>query len=393
MDIKCIIEIGGAASQCHALEILKSWGYYVIVVDLDEKCAGSVLADKFYNVSTSDVDSIVDIAKKENACAVFSVQSDLGMMTAARVSEILGLKGTPSEIVELFTDKSRMRDFLKNNGFFYPEYRTCYSDEDIKEFAEINGYPFVIKPLNSQGSRGVQIIENEEMLPRLEKSEQYNRGINGAIVEDYLGNEEYTVEGIVIAGKHYTLGVSQKTHYEKLNCVSKELYYSWRPEYDELISSHNRLMELTGLPFGITHSEYIKSKNGFTLVEFAARGGGSMIASHVVPAISGWDVEEIYLKELLDEEVIIKKQDHNYSVLKFLELEERIIECIEGIDDILAMESILHFELHYGVGDKVQPVLNDTNRHGFYIAWAKSEDELRNVMNSVESVLRVVYKE
>lgn len=115
-----IILAGGAESQCHAIEILKNQGYHVIVVDYDADCMGGRLADEFFCVSTADVEEITRIAKEKNVKAVIAVQSDLGLCTSAMVSERLGLNHIPMDKVELFTNKYKMRQFLKEHGFDIP---------------------------------------------------------------------------------------------------------------------------------------------------------------------------------------------------------------------------------------------------------------------------------
>lgn len=388
-----VLVIGGAESQCHAIDILQKMDKFVIAADYDERCMGASKADLFVAVSTADVERLVQVAQEHNVSAVLSVQSDLGMLTASKIAKKLELKGIPMNVAELFTNKLKMRDFLKEKNYLYPEYRHCFSKEDIDLFAKKAGFPFIMKPLDSQGSRGVNIITSQSEFEKIEESLSFNREEEGVIVEEFLGKEEYTVEGIVVEGKHYTLAVSKKSHYENLNCVSNELYYSWDAEYENLIKMHNGLIEKTGLPFGITHSEYIKTNKGFVLVEFAARGGGSMIASHIVPAVSGCDVEEIYIKQILGEKVQIPALTKKFAVLKFLSFQEKKIKKIQGLEDIKKMENVICIHLNYAEGESVKAVENDTNRHGFYIAWADTEKKLSDVMKEVEDTLWIEYEE
>lgn len=387
-----VLLIGGASGQCHAVDILHEMGYYVLVLDYDKDCLGAKLADEFYAISTADTEAIYELAKEKQVISVLAVQSDLGMIVASKVSERLQLRSIPFEKARLFTNKYLMRDFLKANGFRYPHYKRCQSKAEVQNFVQEYGFPFVVKPLDSQGSRGVCIVHSQEEMVNLEEIVQYNRDASGIIVEEFLEGEEYTVEGIVVDGKHTTLAVSKKHHYENLACVSDELYYNWSPEYDELIQEHNTLINLTEIPFAVTHSEYIRTSKGFTLVEFAARGGGARIASHIVPAVSGCDAEKVYIEQALGKKVQLSSLTRKYAVLKFVHLEEKKIKSITGLDKIQKDRHILHIELEYNVGDIVKPVINDTNRHGHYIATADTESELQEVMKMVENELVIVYE-
>lgn len=388
-----VLMVGGAESQCHAIDLLHALGCYVIVVDFDLTCKGSEIADEFLGISTADIEKVIDVAKEKEVRSVMAVQSDLGLVTASKVAAELGLKSIPLELVELYTNKYKMREYLKNNGFLFPEFKKCKNRMDLEEFANEKGFPFVMKPLNSQGSSGVTIIRNKDDFQKMQMSMGFTRGEKSVIVEEFLGEQEYTAEGIVVNGKHYTLAVSRKTHYDNLKYVSNELYYSWEPEYEDLIKQHNCLIESTGLPFGITHSEYIKTADGFVLVEFTARGGGSMIASHIVPAVSGWDVEDIYVHQMLQREVELPALKRNCAILKFIVLQEGVIKKIRGVQQIRKIRQVLFFKLRYQEGEYVKPVTNDTDRHGYFIAWAEEKEELEAITNQVMQLLEVQYED
>lgn len=387
-----VLLVGGAKSQCHAIDILKEMDYHVIVVDYNRECTGANLADEFFCISTTDVDSITKLACEKRVKAVLAVQSDLGIITANKVSVRLGQKALPLEMIELFTNKYRMREYLKKNNFLYPHFKKCKNEEEIRHFAEKNGFPFVMKPLDSQGSRGVEIISSVAEFEKINTTLAYSKNEAAVIVEEYLGMEEFTVEGIVVDGKHHTLAISKKRHYQDLECVSCELYYSWEEEYKELIVKHDELIDSTQVPFGITHSEYIRNEKGFVLVEFTIRGGGSMISSHIVPAVSGWDVEKIYVNQVLEKEITLPERKQNCAVLKFIQLEIGKISRIKGVDEILKIKNVLHFDLLYNEGQYVQAVENDTNRHGYFIAWAENKTALNDIIKKVEETLKVEYE-
>lgn len=390
-----LLTIGGAENQCHLIRIAKNLGYYVICVDLDKDCQGKREADEFYNISTNDVDAIVKLGMEKNVSGIICTQSDLGIKSTACVARKLGLKGVSNNTINLFTNKLAMREFLKTHNYNYPYFKKCTCLEDIREaIKDINGSA-VIKPLDSQGSRGVKII-NDLQEDTFHETLKYSTGEAAVIVEEYLGNEEYTVEGYMRNGRHTTLAISKKQHYKELPCVSNELLYSWtnEQELNELAEMHNNMIEKTGLEFGITHSEYIKKNNKFYLVEFTARGGGAHISSLIVPYISGIDVEKELLLDTLElsRSKYIVPQKRKVAVLKFLEFDEGKIREIKGIEEAKNIPEVMYIKSYYGKGDHVKKVLDDTNRHGFYIAGADSLEELRVLMRDVEDRIKIVYE-
>jgi len=58
---------------------------------------------------------------------------------------------------ELFTNKYRMRQFLRQRGYPTPEYRLCQSPADAADLREV-WLSDVLKPPANQGSRGVFVV-------------------------------------------------------------------------------------------------------------------------------------------------------------------------------------------------------------------------------------------
>lgn len=66
--------------------------------------------------------------------------------------------------------------------------------------------------------------------------------------------------------------------------------------------SEKQMTELisgTGIKYAITHSEYKFEDGDYYLIEMAARGGGSRIASDIVPFMSGVDNYQLLINAAL----------------------------------------------------------------------------------------------
>lgn len=391
-----LIAVGGAEGQAHIIECARNSGYYVIDVDKDGECYCRGIADEFQKLSTDDVNGIAKLAMERKVDSIVASQSDLGIKTAYLCRKMLGIEAEGDEAINLFTNKHRMREFLKKEGYACPDYKLCSSEKELNNFVSKHSGKCVAKPIDSQGSRGVTIIDTNTV-SKYKDIAKYSSDEKSIIIEEYLGNEEYTVEGIIVDGIHYSLAISKKKHYENLSCVACELRYEW-DEDDEKLNGlaklNSDIIEKTGLKNSVTHAEYLFFDGRFYLVEFAARGGGSMISSHIVPIVSGVDSEKIYLNKILkdNKQELVCTRKRKYAVLKFIELEEGIIKKICGLDTISAMPNIVKIHINYQVGEKVDRITNDTNRHGFYIAYADTEEELNDIEDFVEKNIKVIYE-
>src|SRR5699024_838453 len=76
-------------------------------------------------------------------------------------------------------------------------------------------YPFIMKPTDSQGQRGVNIINNsEEYMALFEETQAYSRS-GKVIIEYYIQGPEISVNGYVVDGELKYLTASDRETWEK----------------------------------------------------------------------------------------------------------------------------------------------------------------------------------
>ena len=97
--MKKLLLLGGSAQQVVAIETAKRFGYYTVLCDYLPDNPGQYAADRFYQISTTDLDAVLEIAKKEKIDGVVADASDPAAPTAAYVAEQLGLHTNPYNAV------------------------------------------------------------------------------------------------------------------------------------------------------------------------------------------------------------------------------------------------------------------------------------------------------
>ena len=160
--------------------------------------------------------------------------------------------------------------------------------------------------------------------------------------------------------------------------------------------TNNDLIDATKLPFGITHAEYKYENGKFYLIEMAARGGGTKIASDIVPLMSGVDNYAYLLTCAAGERYnnIIEPDSsliNRCAVLKFMDIDSKglPVKAINGVEKIKANPKVVDFGLEFTVGDIVGQADDDRSRVGYYIAYEESEEKLRKLMKEVEETLTI----
>ena len=85
--MKKILMLGGSMQQIPAIKRAKELGFYVITCDYLPNNPGHKFADEWYNVSTTDLDGVLTLAKNLDIDGVVAYASDPAAPTAAYVSE------------------------------------------------------------------------------------------------------------------------------------------------------------------------------------------------------------------------------------------------------------------------------------------------------------------
>lgn len=400
---KTVMVIAGGTWQVPLIKKVKAMGYKVLNSNLYEDSPGFAFSDYTAVADVKDKEKNLEIAEKYKVNAVLTDQSDIAVPTVAYVAEKLGCYTFGEEMAALFTNKFKMRKFCQEKGFPIPEYRLCYTIEDAKEFLRELKKTIVIKPLDSQSSRGVFTIHTEEELEQyFSISESYSNQGKGVLAERYIVGTEFTIDGIMNKGVHHSLAISQKSHFAYNPNIASKLFFSYDNEnfdYDRLRRQNNELVERTGLKFGLTHGEYKYENGKFYLIEIAARGGGTKIASDIVPFLSGIDTYELLVKNALGESAevdysVIEKNKKRCAVLEFLDVESngKKIKNISGLEQIREIKEVREIQLEFKVGDIVEKAQDDRSRAGFFIVCGETREKTQDVCNQIKKILDIEFE-
>ena len=396
-----IMVIAGGDWQIELIKKAKSMGHFVICSNLYEDSPAFPYADACEVSDVLDKQKNLEIAKKYRPDAVISDQSDIAVPTVAYLNEQLGLHGIGTDKADLFTDKSKQRDYCKANGIDIADYRVCETPDDAMPLLEKYGR-IVIKPIDSQSSRGVHTITN-----RMELETNYRDSIGWSnrrkvfLAEEYIDGDEFTVDGLVVNGNHYPLCVSVKEMYPQNPNISRTQSYSYLSEkhdYNLLRNTNKKLIESLGLPMGLTHSEYRVHNGRYYLIEAGARGGGSNLSGKIVPFMSDIDNYEYLIKEALgetvDEAAVREKifSEDKYAVMRFFDFGEGVVDHVDGKDFLINHPMLIDYQLEVKPGDELKNPKYGRLRPGHFIIGGYGKNNVENEANKIIEAVRVVYR-
>lgn len=392
--MKRVMVLAGTAWQIPLIKKLKKMGCEVYNVNLYEDSPAFAVSDYHEVIDILNKTDCLNYAKKHNINAIMSEQCDIATPTIAYVASNMNLPGIGEDMAELYTNKFKMREFGSSNGIPTPEYRICFNVNEAEEFLNNIGKKIIIKPLDSNSSRGVFIIDNaEELKLYFDSTLSHSRIKKAVLCERYINGTEFTVDGIKTDNGHVSLAVSEKHHYDYNTNIADELFFSHSNnnfDYELLKQINDSFVNKSGLPFGLTHAEYKYEDGKFYLIEIGARGGGNLIGSTIVPLMSGMDNYEYLIKKSLgiitNENLQISEELKNRcAVLKFFDVKKSgKVKKVHGINYMRECPNIVTYKLNFDIGDTIVPAADDSKRIGFYIAYSDNKDELMGIMEQIE---------
>ncbi len=398
--MKRIMILGGGEFQVPLIKRAKKLGYYVILCDFRDDVEGIALSDKHYLVNTLDPSQLIEVGEKEKPNGVVT-NSEPAFLSMAHAAEKLGLRCMSVDDTKLYKNKFLMREFCHEHGILSPRYKCCKNVEEALDFFNEIQKKCIIKPLDNSASRGVFSVNSEKDIKlHFDQCITASSADNPAIIiEEYITGTEFTIDGIMTPKGHRSLAISEKKHYEYNENVAYQLLFDNKNEYfdyDLLRKENDHLVDLTGIPFGLTHAEYKYSNGRFFLIEIQARGGGNYIATDIVPFISGVDSYKEQLKWAVGEEVdadfSYEKLSSRCAVLHFFDVPGKggVVKEIKGLDFLDSLSEQVMCHLNFKVGDTIQQTINDSTRIGWYILKSPNRTDLNEMIRTINNHVKII---
>ena len=283
--MKTLLLLGGSDQQVVAIETAKRLGYRTVLCDFLPDNPGQYTADKFYLVSTTDREAVLEVAKKENVDGVLAYASDPAAPTAAYVAETLGLPTNPSSAVETLCNKDLFRDFLRENGFNTPVSKGYRNAEAVSADIPMFHLPVIVKPVDSSGSKGATVLHSWEGLDKaLAFAFSFSRA-HRIIVEEFIEKKHpYLIGGDIFVsdGKVILWGLLNCHRDERVNpLVPVGKSYPLLLEQSDVLQVQETLQNMIdklGIRFGSMNVELVIDKNDRVWpIDVGPRAGGNMI--------------------------------------------------------------------------------------------------------------------
>lgn len=398
---KKLLILGGISHMIDVVKKAKEMGIFTIVCDYSPTSPAKLIADKAYDVSTTDIDRLCEIAAAENIDGVFAGFEDLNTWNALKLCSRINKSFYATEEQLLITsNKSMFKDFCRKVGVpVVPEYH-LESVENISGLSE-KDFPLIVKPVDSYGSRGITIVQNAtELEDAYEKARQYSK-TNSLIVEKFYSGYGLEFYYTVINGNPYLSAMTDRYVINQSGGVPplptatifpSKHFDTVYEKYDRKIKS---LIKSMNIQNGLLLFQSVKDNDDIYIYEMAYRLTGEK-HYQIVQKETGADLLKFMIKLALNEDVsdfnlyrydasCLPKPACNLAIL----LKKGQIREIVGLQDILKDEDIVGYVQTLYEGDVVDRIGNYGQIFIRFNIISESSNKMLQLLKDIEEKIHV----
>jgi biotin carboxylase len=394
---KKLLLLGGTAISRQILWTAKELGYNVYVTDniADSPC--KKLADKSFNISAIDVDSVVNLIKSEHINGVITGYADVLLPYYVEICEKANLPCyANSDAITITTDKQLFKQkCIDFNIPVVPE----YSFDDV-----MNGaveYPLIVKPVDNSGARGIYICSNlAEFDINYQKALSFSKSKH-VLIERMMTGKEATIFYYLHEGKIYLLGIGNRWMYEQ-DSEHLKLPVGYTFPSDNISSFLERqngnivkMFRSLNMKEGMAFMQTFIDNDSYVVYEMGYRLTGS-IEQHLTDKIYKFN----HLKQLIKyavgdmiETETVENLDPNKCCMANVTLLLTIgrIGEIVGIEDTKNIPGVCHVYCSYDTNTQIeQSVIGTLAQVGVRVLLtADNQEQLLERMDQVKDTIHV----
>lgn len=389
-----VLVLAGACSQIVLLQQLKQRGMTTILADNNENAVARPYADQFVKVDLLNIDAVKAVAVENSVDLVLSVCADQVLITAAKVSEDLGLPCyIDYQTACNVSDKGYMKDTFERYGI--PTSKHIFISElKADKIADMN-FPLVVKPADAYSSKGVRKATNYSELEVFFADAAKISRSGLVIVEEFNEGFELTVDFQIVDGKAIFLTASNT---EKVNYEDRFLAFRTRNPAavsEDTIERIKKIGQQIADAFSLKNSpmlvQLITDGKRESVLEFCARTGGG--AKYLlVKMATGFDPITAVLDLTLGKKVSVDeiKSESKYITNEFLYSYPGDFDHLEGFEELKQEGVIAEYWQFKNKGAHIYNAATSSDRVASITIKADSHEDLVEKHNIAASRVKII---
>lgn len=370
---------------------------YIILLDMNPNVLAAKVADKMLVISTMDFEKVEKAAKEEHVDYIMTACGDQPLLTVGLVSDKLGLPCylTKEQILNL-TNKKNMKKVMVDNGIPTSKHKTFTSKDEIDDVGL--HYPLIVKPADSNGSKGVRKVwSRDELVEKAKEAIRFSVS-DTIIVEEFNEGEEISCDFYIQDGIAHEVLKLQSNKFKVDNNITSIIYQSIIPAPFLNETARVKLNNIANIIAKTYHLENtpllvqaIVDGNDVNVLEYSARlGGGSKYKT--IQNVTGFNVLGACAESMLGRKPvipIIEDKKLCYSKCHFYVTGGKLRQ-IKGIEQLINEGIIDEFLPTTPLNVMINKPTSSGNRIGSVFITANNYSELQNKVETAVQRIQVI---
>ena len=376
---------GGTFVHQYIKKKCEKLGAKCYLLDKNSKCFAFKDKD-FFNIDFNNIKRVHKFIKRNKINFLYISQSDVGIMAIAKLNKIFNLPGTDLSVARRLTNKYLIRKVLKKNNFFQPKFFHGRKNILLKE--NIIKKNFLMKPVDSSGSRGIYDIKKKSNISSLYKKSLKFSKSKKIIVEEKINGLEFGAQTFSINGVCKTVILHEdimSKNNQKIpvgHIIPAKIFSSLKKR--KIINQIKKAIKVLGVKNGPCNVDCIYTHDQkLFILEVSPRVGATCLPNMLeIYTGTDWDINTIKL----------------FNGIKINSIKERKINVISHVfesyksgivKDIKIKKKIPNSKVKLLLknGNKIEKFTDGTKLFGYIVAYSKKRQYLiENVLKFLRSI-------
>jgi biotin carboxylase len=392
---KNILIVGGGLGQLPAIFSAKDLGAKVIVVDKNPEAPGMKYADQSYLVDIIDEKAVLEVAKNNAIDFAFTMQSDHGVKSVAKVNDNIGAKAYSYETAQACSNKSIARKLFDKAKVSQPNFLMANTIEECINSCNSIGFPCLIKCPDSSGSRGITKVQSiDEIEPAFNEALKWSLSKKSIVVEEFIEGFEFGAQTFSIEGNCEVVIL----HNDQLSNPpymiptghSMPFHTSLNFDFDKIKEEIKKAVDALKIINGPANVDVIYDTNReeVKIIEISARIGATCLPELLLFHTGvDWVKMSLLCFESKFKKTDLVKKNKSVAAKILYSNKSGLLSSISSNDPKLLSDLTL-LEFNCKIGDKVSLLKKGTDRIGSALLASEkdiitTEKDLDKIINSI----------
>jgi len=294
-----IVLFGGGLQVLSTARSLKERGYSIDVIgthnEISRRCR-NVSKCTFVNIDELDVGTFISLIKENYYSIIIPMEDDYATWLSKNKKTVEKVTKAKCAVMDygvyaLASDKTQLMSFCKKHNIPHP--KTEIIDRNFDELATTVGFPALIKPSHSAGSRGIKLVYNTDELKQFSKEIIAEYG--ESTLQEYICSKDYYFNAMLyrtVDGRYGNHAITKIMRYYPIKGGSSSFCMSI--ENERILEICKKTLDELGW-VGFADFDILEKGDGdYRIIEINPRIPASVHAA----AVSGVHFGEMIVKDL-----------------------------------------------------------------------------------------------